>query len=79
MESMEKGKELMYELQKDKAAAAKLKLLLSGPNGKTNLYNILKACSAMKLQREDSVPSLVLCLQEDGSLVMGSEGTPFLY
>jgi hypothetical protein len=42
-------------------AAAALKSLLSKPNAKENLYAVLKALTAMKLQKNDPYPNLVIC------------------
>jgi protein-tyrosine phosphatase len=45
-------------------AAAALKSLLSKPNAKENLYAVLKALTAMKLQKNDPHPNLVVCANE---------------
>lgn len=48
--------------------ATGLKKMLQNPNAKSKLYTVLKALSAMKMTKEDPIPSLVL------GLTQGEEG-----
>ena len=56
----------------DPKAAAALKNLLSKPDGKEKLYQVLKALSAMRLTKEDSTPSPILNMDEQGELSLST-------
>ena len=49
-------------MEKDSESAV-VEKMLSQPGGKSKLYAVLKALTAMKLMKEDSIPSLILCTQ----------------
>ena len=58
-----------------------VKKMLQSEHGKEKFMQVLKALSAMRLTKEDSMPSLVLSITSDNQLTLESaEGTtPFLY
>ena len=60
-------------------AAAALKTMLSKPNGTSQLYAVIKALTAMKMQKEDATPAVVVS-SVDGKLTLkNSDYYAFLY
>ena len=58
----------MTDDEKKRLAAAALKQVMTDPNkkGKTKLYEVIKALSAMRLTKEDGAPSPVVILSKEG-------------